>query len=120
MTEITLLEKVGSAAILSKRLFLDGDGTLKNDSSECLMARGIARRMHAATADVLAGVIGSCSTNQAIALGTLKPGLADTVVVTTQPRLTETPGAITRSRAFIDYRVNQRRSGPPAGINLTL
>ncbi|HWX63081.1 MAG TPA: hypothetical protein VN024_31880, partial [Bradyrhizobium sp.] len=49
-------------------------------------------------------IIVGCRSDQAIALGALKAELADSVTVTIPSRLDNHPGAITRSRGFIDYR----------------
>jgi hypothetical protein len=42
--QITLITKRGSPALMSKRIFLDGDGKLKSDGSECRMVTGAATR----------------------------------------------------------------------------
>ena len=67
------------------------------------MVYGTASRAAAATAGDLATLITSCGSDQAIALGTLKPGLPDPVTITTERKLKENPGAIARTREFIDY-----------------
>ena len=56
------------------------------------------------TASDLARVIESCRSHQAIALGAVKAEFPESVAVTIPNRLDKYPGAITRSRKFIDYR----------------
>ena len=58
----------------------------------------------AETAADLAKHIMACGTDQAIALGTLKTGLPESSPITAPEKLKDNPGAITRSREFIDYR----------------
>ena len=53
----------------------------------------------------------ACCSDEAIALGALKDGLPNSVPITVPGRLRGSPGAITRSRAFIDYR-----AGIPAWV----
>jgi hypothetical protein len=88
---------------MSKRIFLDGQGKLQSDASGCFMVEGTASRASAATAHEFARIIANCGTEQAIALGTLECELPDQVDVTVPRRLDRRPGAITRSRSFIDY-----------------
>ena len=102
--QITLITKRDTPALMSKRISLDGEGKLKGDGSECRMITGTAARAFAGTASALAQIITSCRSDQAIALGTLKPELSDSVAVTIPNRLDKHPGAITRSRSCIDYR----------------
>ena len=68
------------------------------------MAEGIATRAFAASARDLAGHIGACGPDQAIALGALKPGLASPATIVTKQNLGVNPGAIARSRDSIDYQ----------------
>jgi hypothetical protein len=70
--EITFIKKSGSNSVMSKRIFLDGQGKVCSDSSQCLMAQGTATRATAETAAELAQHIMACGTDQAIALGALK------------------------------------------------
>jgi len=102
--QITLITKRDAPALMSKRICLDEQGKLQSDASECRMVHGTAARAPAATANDLAQIIASCGSDQAIALGALKNELADQVEVTVPKRLERHPGAITRSRKFIDYR----------------
>jgi hypothetical protein len=102
--QITLVTKRGSPALMSKRIFLDGDGKLKSDGSGCRMVTGTAARAFAVMASDLARIIGNCGSDQAIALGAFREDLSSPVSVTTKDNLGQNPGAITRSRNFIDYR----------------
>ena len=102
--EITLITKRGANPTLSKRIFLDEAGALKSDGSQCRMAEGVATRAFAASAHDLAGHIAACGPDQAIALGALKPGLPSPATIVTKQNLGVNPGAIARSRDFIDYQ----------------
>lgn len=101
--EITLIQKRGPNPVMSKRIFLDAQGVLRSDGSQCLMAQGTARRATAETANVLAKHIMACGSDQAIALGALKTGLPASVPITVPGKRKDDPRAITRSREFIDY-----------------
>ena len=68
------------------------------------MVTGTAARAFAAIASDLARIIGNCGSDQAIALGALREDLSSPISITTKNRLDQNPGAITRSRSFIDYR----------------
>src|SRR4051794_7498865 len=101
--EITIITKRGAETLMSKRIFLDETGKLRSDGSNCLMVRGTATRALAATAADLATLIASCYSDQALALGSLKSGLPDSAAITTEKKLKSKPGAIARTRDFIDY-----------------
>ena len=102
--EITLIKKNGLNPFMSKRIFLDEQGKVCSDGSQCLMAQGTATRATAETAADLAKLIMACGTDEAIALGTLREDLPHPVKIATRVKLQDNPGAITRSRDFIDYR----------------
>jgi hypothetical protein len=102
--QITVITKRGQNALMSKRIFLDRQEKLQSDASECLMVHGRAARANPGTATALAAIIASCGSDQAIALGALKEGLPDSVMVTIPSKIQDYPGAITRSRNYIDYR----------------
>jgi hypothetical protein len=72
---------------------------------ESLDVTTTAVRAFAGTACDLSRLIQSCGSDQAIALGALKEDLSTPVDVTTKGRLDQYRGAITRSRSFIDYRL---------------
>jgi hypothetical protein len=101
--EITLIKKSGPNPVMSKRIFLDEQGKVCSDGSQCLMAQGTATRAAAETAADLAKHIMACGTGDAIALGALRADLADPAEITTPAKLKDNPDAITRSRDFINY-----------------
>ena len=82
----------------------DEQGKVCSDGSQCLMAQGTATRAAAETAAELARHIMACGTGQAIALGALRADRPNPAQITTSAKLKDNPGAITRSRDFIDYR----------------
>ncbi|WP_439407433.1 hypothetical protein ACNJX9_39460 [Bradyrhizobium sp. DASA03076] len=102
--QITLITKRDVPPLMSKRISLDADGKLNSDGSKCRMVSGTAERVSVEKAGDLARVIANCRSNQAIALGALKAELLASVAVTIPKRLDQHPGAITRSRSYIDYR----------------
>jgi len=102
--EITLIKKCGPKPVMSKRIFLDAQGKVCSDGSQCSMAQGTATRATAETAADLAKHIMACGTEQAIALGALRADLANPAKITTLAKLKDNLGAIPRSRDFIDYR----------------
>ena len=104
ITEVTLIRKCGIHPLMSKRVFLDEQGALQSDGSQCLMIQGEAERVFAATASKLAEIISRCPSHSAIALGALKAGLPTSVPIAVPGKLKDNPGAITRSRDYIDYR----------------
>jgi hypothetical protein len=73
--EITLIKKSGLNPVMSKRIFLDEQGKVCSDGSQCLMAQGTATRATAETAAGLAKHIMACRSGQAIALGALRADL---------------------------------------------
>ena len=75
--EITLIMKSGPNPVMSKRIFLDEQGRVRSDGSQCLMAQGTATRATAEAAADLAQHIVACGNDQAIALGALKADLPD-------------------------------------------
>src|SRR5207248_3118199 len=91
--EITLIKKSGPNPIMSKRIFLDEQGKVCSDGSQCLMAQGTATRATAETAADLAQHIIACGTDQAIVLGALRAGLPNPAQITTSARLKDNPGA---------------------------
>lgn len=105
--EITLLTKRGGP--LTKRIALDADGKLKNDSSACLMTQGTARRVVLAGDQALVELIGSMPAEQAIALGRLRPGLPDQVEIVTKRAMAAyganiPPNTITRTADNLLYQ----------------
>ena len=95
--EITLIKKSGPNPVMSKRIFLDEQGKVCSDGSQCLMAQGTATRATTETAADLAKHIMDCGTEQAIALGALRADLASPAKITTLAKSKDNPDAITRS-----------------------
>jgi hypothetical protein len=102
MIEVTTFTKTAGA--LTKRISLAADGTVKSDGSACLMAHGSAQRMRLAGADDLAALIEGTQSNQALALGVLRPGLPDRVTVVTKSKLNGAADVIARTGADIVFR----------------
>src|SRR3954454_257726 len=96
--EITLITKRGAETLMSKRIFLDETGKVRRDGSHCLMVRGSATRAAAATAGGLAKLMPSGSSDQAVALGSVKAGIPDPDAITTEKKLNNQPDAIARTR----------------------
>lgn len=101
--EITRLEKSGGP--LTKRLHLDEAGVLRNDSSNCRMSRGKMHRERLVDLEAFAALIENMARNEAVALGSLKEGLPDSVSLVTKqdPRASEA-GYATRTKDKIAYR----------------
>jgi hypothetical protein len=107
--EITVFTKSGGP--LTKRISLNGDGTVKSDGSACVMTRGRARRARLAGVHDLAELIDRLETNEAIALGRLRTDLADNVTITTKTNEInghECRDIIARTGENIVYREQQR------------
>jgi hypothetical protein len=102
--EVTLIKKWGANPLMSKRIFLDDEGKLQSDGSQCVMVQGTAVRAPATAPSDLAKLISDCCSDEAIALGSLKEGLSNAVPITVPSKINDNPGAITRSREFINYR----------------
>jgi hypothetical protein len=102
--EVTLIKKCGVDSLLSKRIFLDEQGSLQSDGSQCLLIQGEAERVFAPTASRLAEIISHCPSHSAIALGALKDGLPTSVRIVVPRNLQDNAGFITRSREYINYR----------------
>ena len=102
--EITLVRKTGPNPIMTKRIFLDQEGALKSDGSNCRMVEGIATRAYAASPRDLADCIAACGPDTALALGALKLGTPSPVMIVTKPNLGSTSGAVARTRDSIDYQ----------------
>jgi hypothetical protein len=102
--ELTRLTKDGGP--LTKQISLSPDGTLVKDSSACVMAHGTAERVRVAGVNALSALIEDLPLSQAIALGVLRPDLADRVEVTTKKRLLNAvarPDTIARTGSNIIY-----------------
>ena len=107
MIEITGFAK--SNGILSKRISLNDDGSVRSDGTACLMINGLARRVHLTGMDELSQLVDSLSSNEAIALGALRADLPEQVEIVTKKQLSGLngaahPGLIARSSGNIVYR----------------
>jgi hypothetical protein len=108
--EITLLQK--SDGPLTKTIKLGDDGRLIGDGSACVMSSGLARRYPVTSLDGFAGLIAGLKTDQAIALGSLRPDLPDLVSVGTKHKLKSLPEfgrgeLIARTGQYIEYAANR-------------
>lgn len=101
--EITLIKKSGVNSVMSKRIFLDQEGHVCSDGSECKMAEGTATRAVVETAGEFSNLIASCGSDQAFALGKLRDDVAVPAKITTVGNLKDNPSAIARARDYIDY-----------------
>jgi hypothetical protein len=91
MIGITRLFKEGGP--LTKQISLKPDGTMFSDGSSCVMSRGRAMRVRFDTLVEFADMIDGMEPNEALALGVLRGGLPDRVMVTTQDRLAQMNGS---------------------------
>jgi hypothetical protein len=108
--EITVFTKTGGP--LTKRIHLV-DGKISNDSSDCLMTNGSARRV---TIDLdnlqqLAELIANFAHKEAYALGALRNGLPESVTVVTDDKLDEAkkrdPTVIARTKDFLFFEAGK-------------
>jgi hypothetical protein len=113
--EVTRFKKTGAdpgSCLLTKRLALSTDGSLVSDGSACVMVEGFARRARLNGLDGHAALINNLNPDEAIALGALRPDLADEVRIVTKRRLEglnggSAPDIIARSAEFFAYRPKQ-------------
>jgi hypothetical protein len=106
MIELTRFKKVGGP--LTKRISLSPTGALVSDGSGCLMSRGYAQRVRVDDLGQFAHLIQSLESDEAIALGSIRPDLPDHVRVTTQDQLARlngsaAPNTISRTGNHIIY-----------------
>src|SRR5262249_8312018 len=106
---LTVCEKFGG--ILSKKISLGADGAIHNDSSQCAMTTGSARRVTIDGVTGLGVLIERMKRNQAIAAGALREDLADEVNILAAEKLREIadPPATTiaRTNKNFTYRPGQ-------------
>ena len=107
MSAIELTSFTKANGPLTKRISLAPDGVVKSDGSACIMARGSAHRLQVGDVGDLAGLIEHVQSNQALALGMLRPGLPDRVTIVTKRKLASVPDAIARTGNEIIYRKRQ-------------
>ncbi len=102
---ITGLAKIGGP--LTKRISLSPEGKLISDGSACVMTDGWAKRMPCESLNYFADLISDLDPNEAIALGTLRRDLPETVRVTTKDKLeddrAQQPDVIARISEFIAF-----------------
>jgi len=94
-----------SNGVLTKRISLNPDGSVKKDGSICLMAKGTAERLPIADAAEPAAVINGLAPNQALGLGRLRDDLPDQVTIVTKDKLNGAtqPNVIARTKGDIVY-----------------
>jgi hypothetical protein len=105
--ELTLFGNAHGA--LTKQFALDADGILvKTEGGQ--MTVGAAQRIAINDVQALAELIGAMSSNQALALGSMPPGLPAQVSVTTKKALNgrTAPATITRSRDYLTFGEGRR------------
>jgi Protein of unknown function (DUF3631) len=98
--ELTKITKDSGA--VTKRIYLNQDGSIGNDSSQCAIGNGRMMRLHLPDWRDFKGILEETPRNTAYALGALRPGLPDSVPLvrkrdpqSAQPRFaTRTAGAI--------------------------
>ncbi len=71
--EVTVLTK--DHGILSKRISLNDDGTIKSDGSECKMVRGRAERWSLAGIENLGALIHDLTSPQGLVPGRMRAGI---------------------------------------------
>ena len=89
---------------LTKRISLV-NGEVKSDGSACSMARGRARRVKLNGVEQLGPLIEKLKSNQAIALGAMRPDAGDEVEIATKGELAANPrdGALARTGENFAY-----------------
>ncbi len=94
---------------LTKRIRLDDTGAVKSDGSACVMTTGEAWRTPIKGVGNLGELIGGMGANQAIALGSLRPGLPHRVQIRTRRALNgdPRPDAIARTAQNILFRTGE-------------
>ena len=100
------------SAVLTKIAYVDkASGQIKIDGSECRMSCGRAHRLSVPSVHALAEAINSLGSNEAIAIGTLKEGVADgaRVVIKRDLPKTETADRIARTKDFVQRRLHPVR-----------
>ena len=105
--QLTVFDK--SSGILSKRITLNKDGSITADGSACRMAQGHARRVNIADVNELAEVIGGMKRSQALALGTLRPGLEDKVKIIVKERMNGVVSNVIATRTADDIIYEKSR-----------
>lgn len=126
-TEITIFHKTGG--ILSKRISLTKSGVIDADGSECWMSKGEASRKKLNGPASLADLIDNMPSEQALALGRLKPGLPDVVEIARKQDLdASAPGTIARTGDYLYFEpgkpaymlFDHDRKGMPGAVRAKL
>ena len=104
MIEITRLTKRGGP--LTKRIFLGKDNHYRSDGSACVMSEGEACRIMLSGVQPLAELIEQSRSDEALALGAMRPDLPDRVRIVAKNRLNGAahPDVIARNGDAIAYR----------------
>jgi hypothetical protein len=104
MFELTVFRKAGGP--LTKRIACGPDGAIKSDGSQCIMARGSARRAVFEGGEAFARAIGELGEDEALALGALRGDLPEEVSVVAKRKLNGSGelGIIARTQEYITYR----------------
>ncbi len=105
---INLTRIVKSEGPLTKRISLDDAGNVFADGSACVMSEGSAQRVSLGSVHELADLIAGLGSHEALALGSLRPGLAPHVKIVTKHKLEKLNGAappdiISRTAAHITF-----------------
>ncbi len=104
--EVTLFTKSGGP--LTKRISLGADGKVTSDGSACTMSKGTARRVKIADVGQFGRLVEAMTRNEAIALGTLRPGLPNQVKVVTKDKNNGSAvDVIARTADSIVFRPNE-------------
>jgi hypothetical protein len=108
--EIVLLTKSGGP--LTKEICLDENGLLHSDGSACIMSRGGACRVPLTGVEQLGELIGRLQSDQALALGSLRPDLPDKVEIATVRAIkalnsAKRPDLISRSADYLKFNPGQ-------------
>ena len=102
--EFTIFENIGKP--LSKEISLAADGSVQSKPAG-KMSKGKAWRAKVSDVEQFANTIGTLTSNQAIALGSLRKDLSKTVKVTTKRKLNGAVGVIARDQDHIVYHKNK-------------
>jgi hypothetical protein len=108
VTSAEIVHLTKTSGPLTKEIRLE-NGVLRSDGSACVMTSGIARRAAITCVGQLAKLIGDLRSDQAIALGSLRPGLPHEVQVATKRAINGAapPDVISRSAENIVFRPAQ-------------
>ena len=105
LTKFVKTDGTGSA-VLTKIAYVDKTtGQIKIDGSHCRMSCGRAHRLPVPDVQALAAAINSLGSNEAIAIGALKDGVADGALVVTKRHLPAKaqPNVIARTKDFVIF-----------------